>query len=132
MEWATSLGCVKSGDTHPPLWTAGCLEAQRRFIPGRNREATDPDYKRGADAARAAFMVGYRERIGENSFKECANKEARAGLYYSDDATATEQIINQCSAQAANWIKHCLDEGRTAEKVDGHCPTCAANRAIQY
>jgi hypothetical protein len=77
--------CVMPGETQDPLWIAGCREAQRRLIPKNERQAIDPEYKRGWEAEGAIFMEQYRRRVGQTAFADCVKAKARIGSYASDD-----------------------------------------------
>jgi hypothetical protein len=109
--------CIASGEPHDPLWIAACEEARRRLTLKNEREAIDPEYKRGWEAEQAAFMEQYHQRIGETAFKECVKEEASIGSYPPRDlATSIRRLTERCHAQAERWLNNCIAEKRESEE----------------
>jgi hypothetical protein len=112
------IPCVIPGETRDPLWIAGCQEARRRVIQREERRATDPEYKRGWEAAYAAFREQYQRKIGQTAFVDCVKAEARWGGY-SHDAESWTRLIKQCGKQAQTWLDNCkVQRGYNEESCD--------------
>ena len=63
--------CDTPEEHHESGWIAACQEAQRRELRKFKREAIDPEYKRGGEAAGTAFSEQFFQKTGQTAFIVC-------------------------------------------------------------